>query len=116
VIFHELKGLALDEVGINNRQRLWFRGGFPRAYLARTVAVAGSELDLLIVSGGRRLGFEIKRTSSPRLTPSIRNAMKDLKLRSLDVVHSGDKTYPLGQGVRAVAISRMFKDVKPIRQ
>ena len=38
VVFHELKGFSLDEVGIENRQRLWFRGGFPRAYLARTAA------------------------------------------------------------------------------
>ena len=77
---------------------------------------AGSELDLLVVSGGRRLGFEIKRTSSPRMTPSMRHAMKDLKLKSLDVVHSGDKTFPLAKGVRALAISRLLEDLKPIRR
>jgi len=36
IIYHELKGFALDEVGIKNHLRLWARGGFPRAYLART--------------------------------------------------------------------------------
>ena len=76
---------------------------------------AGAELDLLVVSGRRRLGFEIKRTSSPRPTPSIRSAMKDLGLRSLDVVHSGEKTFPLAKGVRALAVSRLLEDLEPIR-
>jgi hypothetical protein len=31
---------------------------------------SGAELDLLVVRGGRRLGFEVKRTTAPRLTPS----------------------------------------------
>ena len=31
---HELTGLALDEVGLGRVQRLWTRGGFPRAFLA----------------------------------------------------------------------------------
>ena len=76
---------------------------------------AGSELDLLVVSGGLRLGFEIKRTSSPRLTPSMRHAMKDLKLKTLDIIHSGDATYPIGPRMRAVALSKLLKDLKPIR-
>ncbi len=76
---------------------------------------AGSELDLLVVSGGLRLGYEIKRTSSPRLTPSLRNAAKDLKLKSLDVIHSGDTTFPMAPGIRAVAFSRLLEDLKPIR-
>jgi predicted AAA+ superfamily ATPase len=39
---------------------------------------AGAELDLLIVRGRTRIGFEVKRTSSPHITPSIRNALTDL--------------------------------------
>lgn len=264
VIFHELKGFALDEVGLVNRQRLWIRGGFPRAFLARTDAEsnewrrgfiqtflerdlpqlginissvalrrfwtmlahyhaqtwnssefarafavadttvrnyldvltaalvvfqlqpwheniskrqvkapkvyvadtgilhsllnlprlkdleghpkvgaswegfaigqvirrlrakpqecyfwgthAGSELDLLVISGKLRLGFEIKRTVSPRLTPSMRNAMNDLGLKRLDVIHSGESTFPLGRRIRAVAFSRLLVDLKPIRK
>jgi len=77
---------------------------------------AGSELDLMIVSGQWRLGFEVKRSSSPRLTPSMRNALKDLKLRSLDVIHAGEQTFGLAERIRAVAFSRLLKDIKPIRQ
>jgi uncharacterized protein len=39
---------------------------------------SGAELDLLVIRGSKRIGFEIKRTSSPRLTPSMRNAISDL--------------------------------------
>ena len=42
----------------------------------------GAELDLLVVRGRLKLGFEIKRTSSPRVTPSMRNALKDLNLQT----------------------------------
>lgn len=75
----------------------------------------GAELDLLVVSGQQRLGFEVKRTSSPRLTPSMRNALIDLKLRRLNVIHAGEQTFPLGKKVRAVALSRLLEDIKPIR-
>ncbi len=32
--FIDLSGFDLDEVGVENRDRLWLRGGFPRSYLA----------------------------------------------------------------------------------
>ena len=35
IAFHELGGFALEEAGQANLRRLWFRGGFPRSYLAR---------------------------------------------------------------------------------
>lgn len=39
----------------------------------------GAELDLLVVRGRKRWGFEVKRTSSPTITPSMRTALSDLK-------------------------------------
>jgi len=77
---------------------------------------AGGELDLLVVRDRSRLGFEIKRTSSPRLTPSMRNASKDLKLRSLDVIHAGERTFGLAERIRAVAFSRLLDDIRPLGQ
>jgi len=65
----------------------------------------GAELDLLIVRGRKRVGFEIKRTSSPRVTRSMQQAVKDLKLRELNVIHAGEKTFPLSPKIRAVAFS-----------
>ena len=34
--FIDVNGLSLPEVGQQNQDRLWLRGGFPRAYLATT--------------------------------------------------------------------------------
>lgn len=36
IAFHTLDGLRLSDVGPTNLNRLWVRGGFPRAYAART--------------------------------------------------------------------------------
>jgi len=76
---------------------------------------SGAELDLLIIRGGQRIGFEIKRTTAPRVTSSMRNALADLKLRRIDVIHAGEHTFPLEKQIRAVAISRLFEDIKPLR-
>jgi hypothetical protein len=75
----------------------------------------GAELDLLVVRGGLRLGFEVKRTVAPTLTPSMRSAMHDLKLKSLTVVHAGDQTFPLSKQVQAVAFRDVLNAIRPLR-
>ncbi|HEX2687005.1 MAG TPA: ATP-binding protein [Kofleriaceae bacterium] len=75
---------------------------------------AGAELDLLVIAGGRRLGFEIKLTTAPAATASVRTALADLKLERVDVVHAGTDTYPLSDRVRAVAAERILDDLKPL--
>jgi uncharacterized protein len=80
------------------------------AYFWRTHA--GAELDLLVVRGRHRLGFEIKRSSTPTLTPSMRNAMADLKLSSLTVVHAGEHSFPMAQGVDALSCTQIPTRVK----
>lgn len=75
---------------------------------------AGAELDLLVVRGRRRLGFEIKRTTSPASTRSMQAALTSLRLESLEVIHAGEHTFPLASGIRAVAFSRMLTDLKPL--
>lgn len=75
---------------------------------------AGAELDLLVKRGRHCLGFEIKRTSSPQITSSMRNALVDLKLKRLDLVHAGDETFPMGKNIRAVALPRLLDDLMPL--
>lgn len=75
---------------------------------------AGAELDLLIVRGRKRYGFEIKRTVSPKVTPSMRHALKDLQLTQLDVVHAGDHTFPLADKIRAVSLANILDDLEPL--
>lgn len=75
---------------------------------------AGAELDLLIVRGRKRYGFEIKRTAAPKTTSSMRHALEDLKLTQLDVIHAGEYTFPLAENIRAVSLSRMLQDIAPL--
>ena len=71
----------------------------------------GAELDLLVVDGRHRLGFEFKRTTGPRITPSMRAAIADLGLERLDVIHAGAATFPLHKKIRAVSAARLSQDV-----
>jgi predicted AAA+ superfamily ATPase len=74
----------------------------------------GAELDLLVVHGRRRYGFEIKRTTAPGITPSMKSALADLGLTRLDVIHAGGDSFPLAPSVRAVAARRLLDDVRPL--
>lgn len=73
---------------------------------------SGAELDLLVVRGTRRWGFEFKRTTAPRTTASMRSALDDLSLERLDVVYAGDKTFPLADRIRAVPLQRIWEDLE----
>ena len=100
------EGFVLDQI----RRRLG--AGWEECFFWRTHS--GAELDLLVVRGRTRLGFEIKRTTAPKVTPSMRHALTDLSLSHLDVVHAGDHTFPLGSRLRAVAFSRLLTDLTPL--
>ena len=73
----------------------------------------GAELDLLIMRGRVRRGFEVKRTTAPEISKSMRIALHDLSLDSLDVIHAGLNTFSLGERVRAVAAARILEDIAP---
>ena len=63
---------------------------------------AGAVLDLLALAGGKRLGFEMKLTESPRITKSIHIAMQDLRLDHLFVIHSGGLRFAMDDGITAL--------------
>jgi hypothetical protein len=75
----------------------------------------GAELDLLVVRGRRRRGFEFKRTTAPAPTRSMHVALADLALDHLDVVHAGADSYPLAPKIRALAGRRIIDDVASLR-
>ncbi len=77
------------------------------------VGILGA-LDLLVVCGNRRLGFEFKRTSAPRLTKSMHTALRDLRLERLHLIHAGSDTFPLAKQVRAIALARLQADLAPL--
>ena len=73
----------------------------------------GAKLDLLMFKGRQRIGVEFKRADAPKLTPSMRIAIKDLKLDALYVVYPGLHRFPLGEGVEAVPLWGMLPAVSP---
>ena len=76
---------------------------------------SGAELDLLVLSGNRRYGFEVKRTEAPRLTASMRSAYETLRLDRLDVVHAGAERFALAKGIRALPASLLATTLQPLR-
>ncbi len=75
---------------------------------------AGAELDLLVIHGSRRYGFEFKRTSTPRRRKSMHVAMQDLGLDRMDVIYPGEETFAMAEKIRAVGLSRLLSDVEPL--
>lgn len=66
---------------------------------------SGAELDLLLFTGGRRVGVECKRMDAPRLTPSMRSALTDLALDHLIVLYPGERPYPLAERVTVLPLA-----------
>jgi hypothetical protein len=75
---------------------------------------AGAELDLLVVRGSKRIGVEFKKTSAPRVTPSMKSAIESLKLQKVYVVHAGEDSFPAAPKIKAVALNRLLADIKPL--
>ena len=63
----------------------------------------------MVLQRGKLFGVEIKRTDTPKLTPSIRDALQDLKLERVAIVHPGAKRYPLDKRVQAVPLASLGK-------
>lgn len=101
------EGFALDQVA----RRL----GAHRDECSFWATHGGAELDLLVIRGRTRLGFEFKLSEAPGITASMHSAMTDLRLQRLDVVHAGEHTFALGPRMRAVALARLLEDVRPLR-
>ncbi len=87
------------------------RFGLPEEQTRFWAAHTGAEIDLLVARGRRRIGIEIKRTTVPKVTRSIRTALADLELAEVVVVHAGPESYRLDSKVRAVSASRLETDL-----
>jgi predicted AAA+ superfamily ATPase len=75
----------------------------------------GAELDLLVIRGRRRIGIEVKRTTAPSLTRSMRSALADLKLTEFYVLHAGEAVFPLSREIRAVPLRSALATIESLR-
>jgi uncharacterized protein len=76
---------------------------------------SGAELDLLVIRGSQRRAFEIKRSTTPRVTPSMQIALQDLGLSALDVIHAGEQTFQLTRQIRAVSWRHIHSELNRLR-
>ncbi|MYD46303.1 MAG: ATP-binding protein [Gammaproteobacteria bacterium] len=67
VRFIDASGFSLDEIGYNNQNRLWFRGGLPRSYLSKDDDAARRWLDSFVRSYLERDVLLIDPRTNPAL-------------------------------------------------
>jgi predicted AAA+ superfamily ATPase len=72
----------------------------------------GAEIDLILRRGDRLLGVECKRADAPRLTPSIRSALDELKLERVAIVYPGARRFAVADRVEAVPLVTLAKPGK----
>jgi hypothetical protein len=75
----------------------------------------GAELDLLVVRGGHRYGFEFKFEDTPRVIRSMHEVLRDLKLTKLWLVYNGDRSYSLGERLEALPLADCRKALAGIK-
>ncbi|MDI6809426.1 MAG: DUF4143 domain-containing protein [Candidatus Eisenbacteria bacterium] len=77
------------------------------AFFYRTAS--GSEIDLILEKGKRRVAVECKVSTSPNLGRGSWNAVEDLKLQDVWVIAPVRESYPAGKGA-TVAPLNVFID------
>lgn len=112
-ILHSLLGLE-DMAGLAAHPRYWasWEGfaleqtltahGDRNAYFYATQR--GAELDLMLLRGSRRWGFDFSCSDAPGTGRSMHIALEDLGLEHLWVVYPGDREYPLSERITALPL------------
>lgn len=98
------EGFAMEQV-IETQHALWDECYFWAKH-------SEAELDLLLVKGQAFSAFEFKFSSAPKITPSMRSAIRDLGLSHISVVYPGDHSYPLSEHISVASL----KDLIPLRE
>ena len=127
-LLHALLDIGADQESLLGHPRVgasW--EGFALHQIVRALAAdwrdchhwrlhTGAELDLLVTRGKRRVGFEIKRTDAPRVTPSMRSALDVLRLEKLYVVHAGATAWPMAGRIAALPLAGLFEHLRDERE
>ncbi len=68
-----------------------------------------AELDLLIVKYGKKIGFEFKFTSNPKITKSMHIAISDLELDNLIVIIPEGEEFPLHEKIMVCGLEKYVR-------
>jgi hypothetical protein len=71
---------------------------------------AGLELDLLVMKNGKRLGFEIKYSETPKVTRSMHQIIEDLKLDQFFIVYQGKHRLNLEEKILLLPVNDLEKE------
>jgi uncharacterized protein len=95
------EGFALEQVlQILRPSQVYFWGTHNKA-----------ELDLLFFHNGQRYGVEVKFSEAPKVTPSMRIAVKELKLSHLWIIYPGRQNYPVDARITVWSLQNIGKFV-----
>lgn len=72
---------------------------------------SGAEVDLLIHSEGKMMGYEFKFSDAPKLSKSMVNALENLPIDHLNVIYPGNRNYSLSENIFVRGLENYLKDV-----
>ena len=104
-LFHHPKvgasweGFALEEV------LFWEKLNELDCYFWRTSH--GAELDLFVIRGDKRIGYEFKYADVPKVTASMKIALQDLGLQEIRVIIPGDHDFLLRENIRVLGLDTL---------
>ena len=76
----------------------------------RSISIWGAEIDLVLeLPPKQRWAIELKRSSAPTLARGYYIGCDDVKATRRLVVHTGDESFALGEGVEAVTLADAVK-------
>ena len=75
-----------------------------------------AEIDLIFLKDGHMYGVECKRADAPAMTPSMRIALDDLKLKRIVVVYPGKQRYLLHEKIEVVPLEAILNGAKGVFQ
>lgn len=71
---------------------------------------AGLELDLLVIKNGKRLGFEINYSETPKVTRSMHQIIEDLKLDQFFSVYQGKHRLEMEAKIQLLPVIDIVKE------
>ena len=120
-VLHALLGLG-DKAALQAHPKLGFSWegfaieqilslscGQSAAYFYKTHG--GTELDLLLVRGKDRIGFEFKYEDSPRTQKAMHVVLEDLRLDKLWVVTPGEERHPLTSHIEVIPLAQCLREL-----
>ena len=96
------EGFVIENIAsvIGDRAQMWFY---------RTSA--GAEMDLVIETGSKRIGIEIKRSLTPALTKGGHHSITDLNLDTTYLVYPGRDQYLLRENIQVMPVTTLLKEL-----